>query len=190
MPIGKNFARHDRCEIKAERGADDDLPRLTRAARGAQPGGGKVAERHRDERPDHPGQRQAQPGAERARGAADDEREDRVDPAVARGPHLPMQKREKISPSRSSATTSPVIAPSATWASRSSSAKNSQRALSRAAALRCMRAFSSARRCRSRARNTDSPVSDQPAAFKIALRSASIPAPVLAETATASAGGL
>ena len=38
-----------------------------------------------------------------------------------------MQKREKISPSRSSAVNSPVIAQRACWASRSSSANNSQR---------------------------------------------------------------
>ena len=50
-------------------------------------------------------------------------------------------------------------------------------------------ALSRARRCRSRARNTDSPVADQPAAARIAERSASSPAPVLAETAIAPGGG-
>ena len=39
--------------------------------------------------------------------------------------HLPMQKREKITPSRSSAVNSPVIAESAVCASRSSSARSS-----------------------------------------------------------------
>ena len=42
--------------------------------------------------------------------------------------HLPMQKREKISPSRSSALNSPVISPSAFCASRSSSASRSSAA--------------------------------------------------------------
>ncbi len=101
-----------------------------------------------------------------------------------------MQNRPKISPSKSSAVNSPVISPSASCARRSSSAKNSQRASSRRAASTWRQARSRARRCRSRARNTDSPVADQPAAARIAERSASSPSPVLAETAIAPGGRL
>ena len=50
-------------------------------------------------RADHPRQRHPQPGEQRAPAAAQSsEREGRIHPAVARGSHLPMQKRPKISP--------------------------------------------------------------------------------------------
>src|SRR6202008_4031027 len=82
--------------------------------------------------------------------------------------YLPMQNRAKISPSRSSALNSPVIVPSEEGARRNSSPNSSQRPLARAAAARCSRACCSARRWRSRARNTGSPLEDQPAASRIA----------------------
>ncbi len=82
----------------------------------------------------------------------------RANSTAARPLHLPMQKREKMTPSRSSAVNSPVIAASAFCASRSSSATSSSGGRARremrgcgARGARPRRA--SAPRWRSRARN-------------------------------------
>src|SRR5690606_17913336 len=77
--------------------------------------------------------------------------------------HLPMQKREKITPSRSSAVNSPVISLMQSCARRNSSANSSSACAHCPACARCAFAPFSACRCRSRARTRSSPCACQPA---------------------------
>ena len=124
-PPSRDLAHHVRREIEAERRADDPLPDLAarrhcvhvdiprRAATRARTSGPSI---HgigvSDPAANPPAPRRRWRGRRNQR---------RGRPAV----HLPMQKREKMTPSRSSDENSPVIVASAACASRKSSAKSS-----------------------------------------------------------------